>query len=196
MSKRKTDRTIGEIGSRTRQTSYYRMNDKMASPIPNNEVRVEMTGFDIISQDDVKLRKVGTCEPVTDAGGFAGRLGNDSALMLRMMNKALEFYAQEQLAGDPAIEWQIVEEDEDSGKEVLAPFTGQLINPDKAKELKPTQVQFAKMLFGYKKWMVDGDKKNADVIKANATMKKATLKKALDELLKNPAIVERLKSAE
>jgi hypothetical protein len=193
MKRSKTDRTKGEIRSLACRPSYK--DDKMASPMANNEVRVEMTGFDIISQDDVKLAKVGTCEPVADAGGFAGRLGNDSALMLRMMNKALEFYAQEQLASDPAIEWKLVEEDDD-GKEVLTPFAGQLINPEKAKELKPTQIQFAKMLFGYKKWMVAGDKKNADVIKANAAAKKTAKDLALQELLKNPAIVERLKSAE
>ncbi len=144
-------------------------------------------GFDLDSMQEVTLRKDGTCEPITSAQDFVTRLDNKADLILRLMNEAYKGYAQENLASDSSVAWQLVDEDDETGLEVLAPFTGNLISGDKAKSLKATVINFAKLLFGYSKNMVPG---NAD---ENRKAKASAKASALAAILSNPAAVEGLK---
>jgi hypothetical protein len=182
-------RTIGQTKGETGNRTALSKTDPMATnTLPTPGLKVEQVGFDLKSQGEVTLRKVGDFTPINDAGEFVNRLGGDSALILQLMNKALVIHTQEQLAGDPNVPWQLVEEDEETGVETLVPFDGSLIDGEKAKALKPTVIQIAKLIFGYAKNMVPGDKE------ANSVAKKAAKDKALASILNNPAMVEGLKS--
>lgn len=171
-------------------TSQATPQDQGATP---TQLRVQQTGFDIKSGSDVTLVKVGTFEPIADGAEFVTRLGGDSALILRLMNEALKVYTQENLAGDPAVQWQIEEENDETDEVELKPFTGQLIDREKAAQLKPAVITFAKLLFNYRKWMVAGDKNDPAIIAANKKAKSDAREKALVALLQNPAIAENLK---
>lgn len=159
-------------------------------------VRVELEGFDIKSGSDVKLVKIGPFAPINDGAEFVTRLGGDSALILKYMNEALKSYLKDQLASDPAVGWQIEEENDETETLELKPFEGQLIDKEKAEKLKPAVIIFAKLLFKYKKWMVEGNKTDPIVIAANKKAKQESRDKALAALLQNPAMVEGLQSIE
>jgi hypothetical protein len=148
------------------------------------EIRKEV--FDLDSKGMVTVVKTGDFEPVSTMEEFVSRLGNDAKAILQIVNDGLEKYTEKQLESDTNVPYQLVDEDE-SGNEVLVPFTGTLLSAEKSASLKATVINFAKLLFGYSKNMVPGDKK------ANADAKKAAKESALAAILSNPAAVEGLK---
>ena len=148
------------------------------------EVRKEV--FDLDSKANVIVVKTGDFEPVTTMAQFTERLGNDASKILSIINDGLEKYTESQLASDTSVAWQIVDEDE-SGNEVLAPFTGTLLSAKKSAGLNATVINLAKLMFGYAKQMVPGDAEK------NRTAKKAAKESALNMILSNPAAIEGLK---
>ena len=148
------------------------------------EIRKEV--FDLDSKGPVTVTKVGDFEPVSTMEEFVARLGNDAKAILAIVNDGLEAYTQKQLEGNDSIPWQRVDED-DNGNEVLTPFTGTLLSPEKSKSLAATVINFAKLLFGYQKVMVPGD------VEANRKAKAAAKESALAAILSNPAAVEGLR---
>lgn len=158
----------------------------MSAPSTSKQITATQKVFDLESKEFVELRKTGEFIPVTTMQEFTDRLGNNANLILELANKALAVHAETALENDESKPWQIVEEAED-GTETLAPFTGTALSAEKAKGLQATVIGFAKLLFGYSKNMVPGDKK------ANADAKRAAKDQALAAILANPAAVEGLK---
>jgi hypothetical protein len=155
--------------------------------IPGNiPMEVSKTVFDLDSKGEVVVRKVGEFAPVENMEQFVARLNSDAALILKLANKALESYTEDQLASDENVLWQLVEEDE-NGNEVLSPFSGTLLSPEKSKGLNATVINLAKVIFGYAKQMVPGD------VEKNRAAKKAAKEQALNMILSNPAAVEGLR---
>ena len=154
--------------------------------IPNVPIRVSQTVFDIDAREDVQLVKTGDVAPVSTMNEFVSRLGNDSALILRLCNAALIEYAKEELEQDETKPYMAVESD-DEGNETLVPFTGTALSMERSKQLNANVVNMAKLLFGFDKNMVPGDKT------ANREAKKVAKSKALDMILSNPAVIEALK---
>jgi len=59
---------------------------------------------------EVQLRKVGSVEPVTTMEEFVSRMGNDAQAILEIVNDGLVKYTERNLAADPTVEWQLVDE--------------------------------------------------------------------------------------
>jgi hypothetical protein len=155
---------------------------------PSGNVPLEVTKvvFDLDSKGEVTVRKVGDFTPVENMEQFVQRLNSDAALILKLANKALENYTEDQLSADSNVPWQLVEEDE-NGNESLSPFSGTLLSPEKSKGLNATVINLAKVIFGYAKQMVPGD------VNANREAKKAAKQSALNMILSNPAAIEGLR---
>ena len=141
------------------------------------ELRVSKKVFDLDSRDDVEVVKIGEFTPVATMAEFTSRLGNDSAIILQVVNDGLEAYTQQKLAADNTIGWSVEDEE---GK--VTPFSGTLLTEEKSKQLAANVLNMAKMLFGYAKDMVGGK-----------TAKKEAKEKAQEMLLSNPAVIEALK---
>src|ERR1035437_1125296 len=159
------------------------------SPVlPSGNVPLEVTKvvFDLDSKGEVTVRKVGDFTPVENMEQFVQRLNSDAALILRLANKALENYTEDQLSADSNVPWQQVEEDE-NGNETLVPFSGTLLSPEKSKGLNATVINLAKVIFGYAKQMIPTD------AVANREAKKAAKQSALNMILSNPAAIEGLR---
>ena len=156
--------------------------------LPSGNVPLEVTKvvFDLDSKGEVTVRKVGDFTPVENMEQFVQRLNSDAALILKLANKALENYTEDQLSADTNVPWQQVEEDE-NGNETLVPFSGTLLSPEKSKGLNATVINLAKVIFGYAKQMVPGD------VNANREAKKAAKQSALNMILSNPAAIEGLR---
>lgn len=158
----------------------------MSTPNGNKTIEVVKSVFDLDSKGDVTVKKIGTFAPVATMEEFTSRLGNDASKILQIVNDGLEKYTESALLADSNVPWQLVDENED-GTETLTPFTGTLLSAEKSKSLNATVINFAKLMFGYAKNMVQGD---AD---ANRAAKKAAKDQALALILSNPAAVENLK---
>ncbi len=156
----------------------------MASPTAATKISVTKNVFDLDSKDYVTLQKDGESTPVTTMQEFTERLGNRADLILELANKALAEYAKEQLAADDSIAWMQVD---DEDEEKLVPFTGNALPAEKAKTLQASVIQFAKLLFGYSKNMVPGNKEE------NRKAKAAAKDQALAAILSAPGAIERLK---
>ena len=164
------------------------MATSQTSPIAetaSRPIRLDKKVFDLDSKDEVLVAKVGEFLPVATMAEFVSRLGNDATAILQIVNDGLETYETKRLAASDA-PWQLVTEDENDN-EVLVPFTGTLISPERSKMLKASIINFAKLMFGYSKQMVAGD------VKANREAKQAAKDSALAVILSNPAAVEALK---
>lgn len=153
----------------------------------NKTLEVRKTVFDLDSKEDVTVVKVGSFTPVTTMEEFVGRLANNAAAILQIVNDGLEKYTETQIAGDTAIPWQLVENDDTTGAETLVPFTGTLLSADKSKQLGATVINIAKLMFNYAKQMVPGS------VEENRKAKKAAKDSALEMILSNPAAVESLR---
>src|ERR1017187_3363204 len=175
-----------------RHTTDQKRRNKMSTTVvtPTSEghkaLEVRKEVFDLDSKANVIVVKTGDFEPVTTMAQFTERLGNDASKILSIINDGLEKYTESQLASDTSVAWQIVDEDE-SGNEVLAPFTGTLLSAKKSAGLNATVNNLAKLMFGYAKQMVPGDAEK------NRTAKKAAKESALNMILSNPAAIEGLK---
>ena len=156
--------------------------------VANKAIEITKSVFDLDSKGEVTVRKVGDFTPVSTMEEFVSRMGNNAAGILAIVNDGLEKYTEKQLASDDSIAWQLVEEDE-SGNEVLSPFSGTLLTPEKSKGLNATVVNMAKVIFGYAKTMVAGD------VEANRKAKAAAKASALAMILSNPAAIEGLKKS-
>ncbi len=156
----------------------------MAAPTTEKTITVTRKVFDLDSKDYVELQKTGTLVPVTTMAEFTERLGNRADLILELANKALAVYEEERLAADESAKW-MVPDDEDEEK--LVEFSGNPLSEEKGKTLQASVISFAKLLFGYSKNMVPGDKK------ANADAKKVAKEQALAAILSAPGAIERLK---
>ncbi len=156
----------------------------MAAPTTEKTITVTRKVFDIEAKDYIELQKTGTLVPVTTMAEFTERLGNRADLILELANKALAVYEEERLAADESAKW-MVPDDEDEEK--LVEYTGTPLSADKLVELQKTIVGFAKLMFGYSKNMVPGDKK------ANTDAKKLAKDQALAAILSAPGAIERLK---
>jgi len=152
-----------------------------------NYLEVEKTILDLDSKGEVTLKKqTAPPAPITSMEDFVSRMGNDAETILKYAGVAyLQFY-KDNLESNPDVPWQLVDEDE-SGNEVLVPFTGTPIAEDKLKQLGATVINLAKMVFGYAKNMVPGN------VDENRKAKAAAKAKALEMVLSNPAAVEALK---
>ena len=152
-----------------------------------NYLEVEKTILDLDSKGEVTLKKqTAPPTPITSMEDFVSRMGNDAETILKYAGVAyLQFY-KDNLESNPGVPWQLVDEDE-SGNEVLVPFTGTPIADDKLKQLGATVINLAKMVFGYAKNMVPGN------VDENRKAKAAAKAKALEMVLSNPAAVEALK---
>jgi len=148
------------------------------------EIRKEV--FDLDSKGMVTVVKVGDFEPVSSMEEFVSRLGNDAKAILSIVNDGLEKYTEKQLENDSTVSYQLVDEDE-NGNETLVPFTGTLLSAEKSKSLGATVINFAKLLFGYQKNMVPGNKEE------NRKAKAAAKESALAAILSNPAAMEGLR---
>jgi len=164
------------------------MTPSVSAALPTGSVALEVTKvvFDLDSKGEVTVRKVGEFTPVENMEQFVQRLNSDAALILRLANKALENYTEDQLSANNSVPWQQVEEDE-NGNETLAPFSGTLLSPEKSKGLNATVINLAKVIFGYAKNMIPGD------AIANREAKKAAKQSALNMILSNPAAIEGLR---
>ena len=156
--------------------------------LPAGSVALEVTKvvFDLDSKGEVTVRKVGEFTPVENMEQFVQRLNSDAGLILRLANKALENYTEDQLSANNSVPWQQVEEDE-NGNETLVPFSGTLLSPEKSKGLNATVINLAKVIFGYAKNMIPTD------AVANRDAKKAAKQSALNMILSNPAAIEGLR---
>ena len=150
-------------------------------------IETRKTILDLASKADVELVKSAPQPPpISSMEDFVTRMGNDAANILKYANVAyLEFF-KDTLASNPDVPWMLADEDE-SGAEVLVPFEGVPINPDKEKGFRATVIQIAKNMYGYAKNMVPGD------VEANRKAKAAAKAEAQSFLLSNPVAVERLK---
>ncbi len=155
--------------------------DIMSTPTQAIAITAEKNVFDLVSKKYVTLEKEGETTPVTTMQEFTERLGNRADLILELANKALAEYAKEQLAADETKPWMLRDDEE------LVPFEGQALSADKAKTLQASVINFAKLLFGYSKNMVPGDKE------ANIKAKNEAKDQALAAILSAPGAVERLK---
>ncbi len=153
----------------------------MSTPTQAIAITAEKNVFDLVSKKYVTLEKEGETTPVTTMQEFTERLGNRADLILELANKALAEYAKEQLAADETKPWMLRDDEE------LVPFEGQALSADKAKTLQASVINFAKLLFGYSKNMVPGDKE------ANIKAKNEAKDQALAAILSAPGAVERLK---
>ncbi len=153
----------------------------MSTPNAAIAITAEKNVFDLVSKKYVTLEKEGETTPVTTMQEFTERLGNRADLILELANKALAEYAKEQLAADETKPWMLRDDEE------LVPFEGQALSADKAKTLQASVINFAKLLFGYSKNMVPGDKE------ANIKAKNEAKDQALAAILSAPGAVERLK---
>ncbi len=142
--------------------------------------------FDLSTKKYVTITKTGEFQPVTTMAEFTERLGNNASLILELANKALEVHAADALEADESKPWMVTDEAED-GTETLVPFEGQALSAEKAKTLQASVIQFAKLLFGYAKTMVPGDKEK------NIEAKNAAKDQALAVILSAPGAIERLK---
>ncbi len=158
--------------------------NQMSAPTTEKTITVTQKVFDLDTKEYVELTKVGTLVPVTTMAEFTERLGNRADLILELANKALAVYEEERLAADGSVKWMQPDEDDE---EKLVEFTGNPLSAEKGKTLQASVIQFAKLLFGYSKSMVPGDKK------ANAEAKKAAKEQALAAILSAPGAIERLK---
>ncbi len=156
----------------------------MSTPTAEKTITVTQKIFDLDSKDYVELTKTGPLVPVTTMQEFTDRLGNDATRILEFANRAVEEYEKEQLEKNESIPWMQPDEEDE---EKLVPFTGQPLSAEKGKTLQASVIQFAKLLFGYSKNMVPGDKK------ANADAKRAAKDQALAAILSAPGAIERLK---
>ena len=77
-------------------TNTVTPNANQASNIKEIRTRVKSV-FDLDSKDYASLFKVGSFTPVGTMEDFVSRLGNDSALILQVVNEGLEEYAKRQL---------------------------------------------------------------------------------------------------
>ncbi len=155
--------------------------NQMSTPNAAIAITAEKNVFDLVSKKYVTLEKEGETTPVTTMQEFTERLGNRADLILELANKALAEYAKEQLAADETKPWMLRDDEE------LVPFEGQALSADKAKTLQASVINFAKLLFGYSKNMVPGDKE------ANIKAKNEAKDQALAAILSAPGAVERLK---
>lgn len=143
--------------------------------------------FDLDSKETVKLVKEGEFAPVTTVDEFVGRLGNDAATILKVINDGLAKYEETKLASDESKPWLLVDEDEE-GKETREEFKGTPISEEKGKQLSATVINIAKLMFGYGKKMHEN-------VEENRKAKAAAKAKALEVILSNPASVEALKTS-
>ncbi len=148
-------------------------------------LEIRKSVFDLDTKSDVTLAKAGDFEPVSTMEEFVSRLGNDASAILAIVNDGLEEWTKKQLASSDA-PWLLVDEDE-NGNETLVPFTGTVISQERSKALNASVISFAKLMFGYAKNMVAGDKE------ANRKAKAAAKESALNVILSNPAAVEGLR---
>ncbi len=158
----------------------------MSAPSTATKISVTKNVFDLDSKEYVTLQKDGDFVPVTTMQEFTERLGNNATLILELANKALEVHAESALAADETKPWLALDEAED-GTETLVPFAGNPLPAEKAKTLQASVIQFAKLLFGYSKNMVPGNKEE------NTKAKKAAKDQALAAILSAPGAIERLK---
>jgi len=151
------------------------------------EIRTRVKSvFDLDSKDYASLFKVGTFAPVATMEDFVSRLGNDSALILQVVNEGLEEYAKRQLENSD-VSYSTETED---GK--VETFTGTPISEEKSAQLSATVLNIAKMMFGFPD-LPRGTKMTAEEQKANREKKSAAKQAAIDFVLSNPAAVEALR---
>lgn len=151
------------------------------TPTATKEIRTTKSVFDLDSKSEVTVVKVGQFLPVANMQDFVSRLGNDATKILAIVNDGLESHERNALATNESVAWQVEDENE-AGETVLAPFSGTLLSEEKSKQLSANVLNMAKMLFGYAKDMVGG-----------RDAKKAAKAKAQEMLLGNPAVIEALK---
>ncbi len=158
----------------------------MSAPTTVKQITSDKNVFDLSTKKYVTITKQGEFQPVTTMAEFTERLGNNASLILELANKALEVHAADALEADESKPWMVTDEAED-GTETLVPFEGQALSAEKAKTLQASVIQFAKLLFGYAKTMVPGDKEK------NIEAKNAAKDQALAVILSAPGAIERLK---
>jgi hypothetical protein len=156
-----------------------------ASNVKEIRTRVKSV-FDLDSKDYASLFKVGSFSPVSTMEDFVSRLGNDSALILQVVNEGLEEYAKRQLENSD-IPYSTETED---GK--IEAFSGTPISEEKSAQLSATVLNIAKMMFGFPD-LPRGTKMTAEEQKANREKKSAAKQAAIDFVLSNPAAVEALR---
>ena len=106
------------------------------------------SGLDLDSRQEVTLKKIGTDTPITSINDFVARMNNDSAAILKLVQNAYNEYANEQLAKNESVPWQLATTDE-KGIETLAPWEGFILEGEKLKSFQLMVLQMAKLQFGY-----------------------------------------------
>jgi len=157
----------------------------MSTPAEATTVQVSTRAqhvFDLESGDYVEVFKVGNFTPVATSKEALERIGNDSAVFLKILNDGLQEHFKTQLANDPTVGF--VTEDEDGNQ---TPFTGTPISEEKSKQLQANILMNAKLLFGYAKKMSD------DPI-VNRRLKTEAKEKAQEMFLGNAKVVEMLRA--
>src|ERR1035438_8790241 len=115
------------------------------TPTENIVIRTQKTGFDLESKSDVLVVKVGSLAPITSMQDFVSRLGNDSAVILSVIQRGIIDYESDRLRSDASVPWQ--SEDEETGE--LSEFSGNLISEENGKKLATNVLNIAKLMFGY-----------------------------------------------
>lgn len=159
------------------------------------EITLTKTGFDLDSKTDVTLMKVAPFTAVGTMQDFVSRLGNDSDLILKVVNDGLEEYERKQLAANDSVAWLTTTEEGEIAKDESGspiPFSGTLLIGEKAKQFAATVLNIAKMAFGYPDGkLAKGATKEEQ--EANRVLKAAAKSQAQDMILSNPVTLEALK---
>lgn len=156
------------------------------------EIRTRVKNvLDLDSKESVPVVKVGKFVPVKTMEEFVQRLGNDSALILKVVNDGMEEFAKEQLESDANTPFMAFD---DEGK--LVPASSNLLifgTDEKEKSFGATVLNLAKTLFGYPD-VPRGTKLSAEEAQANKAKKDSSKAEAIEMLLSRPDSIERLKA--
>ncbi|HET6990173.1 MAG TPA: hypothetical protein VFJ43_02570 [Bacteroidia bacterium] len=165
--------------------------------VPNGakEIRTRIKNvLNLDTKETEPVVKIGQFVPVTSMQEFVERLGNDSAMILQVVNDGMEEYAKQQL--ESASDVPFVAFDDEGNPTVSTAEKNFLIfaNEDKEKSFAATVLNLAKMMFGYPD-IARGTKQTAEQAKANRDLKNAAKAQATEFILSNPAAIEKLKTA-
>lgn len=146
------------------------------TPNGSKELKTQKTVFDLDSNEDVTLFKVGTFNPIGNISELTARLGNNATLILEIINDGLRQHEMKNLEGSET-PWQVENEEG-----ALVAFTGTPISEEKSKQLAANVLMMAKLAFGFSKEMSPEEKRKAK-------------DSARAQLLANPVVIEGLKRA-
>ena len=171
------------------------MGTTQATPAADNtkEIRTRVKNvLDLDSKDYIAAVKVGRFAPVANMEEFVSRLGNNSEVILQVVNDGLEEYAKQQLESSADVPYVGFDDEGNATVDLSTKNVLTFKDEDKEKSFTATILNLAKMMFGYPD-VARGTKLSADEVKANRAKKETAKAQAIDFVLSNPAAIEALK---